>query len=532
MTIITSGKCQDHRDTSVKLSIIAALPGIVIAGGVNEAANAAPLTAQMISGTAHIISVETGLEQQIRNLDLGMSNPQLGIESDVYLMQDNLTLGSDAASDRNISNQEFGLNEKAAQNSTPSSLVEAEQHNGSDLAEILAEMRKIKEELSAQKKLITDQKAMIDMQNEKISQVQSHNQMSQMDGRQLVSAISLSDIRGTGMLQDGTSKDGQGEAALPDTPVGEAPPEAEKIEQKVEAVPEGQGVLTPKGSFVLDPSFEYSRSSTNRLVFRGIELIPGVQIGTIEASDAHRDTLIATMAGRFGLSSRLEIEGRVPLLFRRDRIEVVQQRDDQIVREIDLEETDIGDAELSLRYQLNRPRGQQPIWVAGLRVKSDTGISPYEIPFDSFGVATGLATGSGFWGVQPSISFLLPSDPVVLYGGLSYLWNVERNVDRVVGDVRIGKVDPGDAISGNVGFGFALNPRFSFSLGYSHSYLFATKTELGGTTQESKDLQVGTFNFGMSYRLTERRSLNLGFKFGVTEESPDVGLTVRVPFMF
>ena len=147
-------------------------------------------------------------------------------------------------------------------------------------------------------------------------------------------------------------------------------------------------------------------------------------------------------------------------------------------------------------------------------------------------MATGLATGSGFWGIQPSISFLLPSDPVVIYGGHGYLWNIERDIDRIVGDVLVGNVDPGDAINASVGFGFALNPRFSFSLGYRHNYIFSTRTELGDTVQNSNDIQVGSFNFGMSYRLSRRQSLNLGFQFGVTEDAPDVGITMRIPFRF
>ena len=39
------------------------------------------------------------------------------------------------------------------------------------------------------------------------------------------------------------------------------------------ALPEGSGVLTPRGRFVFDPTFEYSRSSSNRLVFRGVEIV-------------------------------------------------------------------------------------------------------------------------------------------------------------------------------------------------------------------------------------------------------------------
>src|SRR3546814_1024566 len=84
--------------------------------------------------------------------------------------------------------------------------------------------------------------------------------------------------------------------------------------------------------------FEDTRSSTNRLVYRGIELIPGIQIGLIEATDADRDTLVGTASLRYGSSDRLEAEVRLPYLYRNDRIEVVQQRDEGIVRQIALRE--------------------------------------------------------------------------------------------------------------------------------------------------------------------------------------------------
>lgn len=316
---------------------------------------------------------------------------------------------------------------------------------------------------------------------------------------------------------------------MPDAPVGAAPPPEPTVQSKVEAVPEGQGVLTPAGRMVLDSSFEYTSSSTNRLVFRGIELVPGIQIGLIEASDADRTTLITTLGARYGLTNRLEIEARVPALYRWDRIEVAQQRDEGIVRTIALKERDIGDVELALRYQLNRARGQRPIWVANLRVKSDTGKSPFEVTYDEFGVATGLSTGSGFWAVQPGVSMLLPSDPAVIFGSMSYLYHIPRNIDRTIGGAFIGRVNPGDAISGNLGFGFALNPRFSFSMGYRHSYISPSTQEIGSSVERSNRAHVGSFTFGMSYRLSPRQSVNLGFEFGATADAPDVGVTVRFP---
>ncbi len=403
-------------------------------------------------------------------------------------------------------------------------------------------------EIEAQRRIIAEQRALIDRQSamiaeqgEQIAKLQRQIAMQQAQVDRL-SSFALADVpldvlRGAGMGQGPgvvpgsvLPSPGSDSVALPDAPVGEAPPPSESPEQRVAAVPEGQGVLTRAGELFFEPSFEYTRSSTNRLVFRGIELIPGIQIGLIEATDADRDTLVGTASLRYGISDRLEAEVRVPYLYRNDRIEVVQQRDEGIVRQIKLREDHVGDVEFSLRYQFNRPVGQKPIFVGSLRVKSDTGKGPFDIGYDEFGVATGLATGSGFWAVQPGLNFLMPSDPAVIYGGVGYLYHIPRNVNKLVGEVLVGRVDPGDAVSANIGFGFALNPRFSFSLGYRHNYIFPTRSEIGETIQKSNYLHVGSLNFGMSYRLTQRDVLNLGFEIGVTEDAPDVSITLRMPF--
>ncbi len=403
----------------------------------------------------------------------------------------------------------------------------------------------VESEIDAQRRILAEQRALIDQQN--VMLAEQRQQIVKMQGQLItqqaqidrLSSFALAEaplemFRGTGMGQGvaGPALPGPGSdaVALPDAPVGEAPPPEEPPERRVAAVPEGQGVLTRAGNLIFEPSFEYTRSSTNRLVFRGIELIPGIQIGLIEATDADRDTLVGTASLRYGISDRLEAEVRIPYLYRNDRIEVVQQRDEGIVRSIALREDGIGDAEFSLRYQLNRPVGQKPIFVGSLRVKSDTGKGAFDIGYDEFGVATGLATGSGFWAVQPGLNFLMPSDPAVIYGGVAYLYHIPRDVNKLVGDVLIGRVDPGDAVSANVGFGFALNPRFSFSLGYRHNYIFPTRSEIGDTIQKSNYIHVGSLNFGMSYRLTERDVLNLGFEIGVTEDAPDVSITLRMPF--
>ncbi len=328
-----------------------------------------------------------------------------------------------------------------------------------------------------------------------------------------------------------TATSAQAAAATPDQPVGEAPPEQPR-QTNLEALPEGQNTLLGHGRLVIEPSIEYARASSNRLVFRGVEIVTGVQIGLLEANDTARDTVAGAVAFRYALTDKLELETRIPYIYRHDRITTLSQNNNTTTQTTEMEGRDIGDIEVSARYQLNNGARGGPIWVAGARVKSDTGTGPFDVARDAQGVSSELATGSGFWGVQGSVSMLYPSDPVVLYANASYLYNVPRDIDQTVGNVTIGRVDPGDSIGFGFGFGFALNPRFSFSLGYSHSYLMATETELNNTTQQSTDLQVGSLQLGMSFRASERLTLAYGVDVGVTEDAPDVRVSLRTPFSF
>ncbi|MFT4074217.1 MAG: transporter [Asticcacaulis sp.] len=317
---------------------------------------------------------------------------------------------------------------------------------------------------------------------------------------------------------------------LPQQPVGAAPP-PKKVEE-VAALPEHVGVLTPKGRFVFTPSLDYVRSSSNRLVFRGVEIVPGIQLGVIEANDADRDSAVGTVAMRYGLTSRLEVEARIPYVYRHDRVTTLAQRDETTTRTTDLDGQQIGDVEFSARYQINDVRPGRAIFVANARVKPPTGLGPYDVGYDEFGVATSLSTGSGFWAIEGGITMLYPTDPAVIFASLSYLHNVPRDINKEIGGAMVGRVDPGDSIGASLGFGLALNPRFSVSFGYSHSFIFPTKTEIGGTHQQSSSLQVGSLLMGWSYRINDRMTLTNNFEFGVTSDAPDMRMVVATPMSF
>jgi hypothetical protein len=355
----------------------------------------------------------------------------------------------------------------------------------------------------------------------------------------------LQDVRAAGLPQNSdvatdvpVSPPNQPPTTAGDQPVG-VPPAQEEQERppQVTLLSEQGGVLTPAGSLVLEPSLEYSHASQNRLTFRGVELQDVVLIGVIEASDADRDLVSPALTARYGITNRLEVEAKVPYIYRHDRLSFTIPRVDEpdIQRSETLSGDGLGDVEVAAHYQIN---GEAPYFIANMRLRTPTGEGPFDINRDSFGVEEELATGSGFFSVQPSITILYPTDPAVLFASLGYDWNVEDDIDKTIGGVIIGTVDPGDAIELTVGMGFAVNDELSFSLGYKHAYVLETRTEVTDTTtgarrtNTSSTLTLGSLLFGLGYRLQDNINLNLDLELGITDDSPDMRATFRVPIAF
>lgn len=303
----------------------------------------------------------------------------------------------------------------------------------------------------------------------------------------------------------------------------------DNLAQEAAVAPRGGGVLTPEGQLVFEPSLEFQTSSSNNFTFQGVEIIDTVLIGIISAGQQEDDTITAAVGYRYGLTDRLEFEVKIPYVYRNfQSIDQTLVAPNTRVQDTNVSGGAIGDVEFAAHYQLNQGGGDTPIFVGNLRVKSDTGRGPFEVSRNSLGLETEVATGSGFWGVEPSITMLLPSDPAVIFGNLGYLWNISEDVDTRVGTTNIGTVDPGDAIRASMGMGIGLNEQLSISLSYKHDYIL--KTKINGVAPAGSDtLQVGAIGFGLTYQLNDTTSLNFNLDAGVTEDAPDVRAMVRMP---
>lgn len=335
-------------------------------------------------------------------------------------------------------------------------------------------------------------------------------------------------------------------ATEPVRQVGQAPA---KDSRPPEVAPlfEQPGVLTQRGKYVLEPSLQFGYASSNRVALVGYTVIPALLIGLIDVREVKRNTLTGALSARMGVTNRLEVEARIPYVYRSDATVSRELFTGTAVEHVfDTSGRALGDIELAARYQLNDGGSDRAYYVAGLRFKTRTGRDPFEVVTDCVtrcvgqnasgtGLPLSLPTGSGFYSLQPTLTWLFPSDPAVFFGTLSYLHNFRRsNVDRTVlgGAMEpLGTLAPGGVFGFNFGMGLALNDKASVSLGYDHSSVGRIQQN-GITVPGSVRTQLGTLLVAYSYRLSETRSLNVSVGVGVTRDTPDVSLTVRIPTTF
>ena len=392
----------------------------------------------------------------------------------------------------------------------------------------------------------------------------------------LADGVLLSQQRGTGMSMTGQAPVAQppvlppaesGVAAplppqpRPNQPTLPAPGPAQQAPQTAqntnrqepnrppEVAPIGDtpGVLTQRGTYVLEPSVQYGYSSSNRVALVGYTVIPAILIGLVDVREIKRNTFTTAMTGRTGINNRMEVEVKVPYVYRSDAtVSRELFTGTAVERVFDTSGKGLGDIEVAGRYQLNQGGADKGYYIAGLRYKSRTGRDPFEVVTDcdtrcigenvtGTGLPLDLPTGSGFHSLQGTLTWLYPSDPAVFFGNLSYVHNFKRdNVTRLVRNgVRepLGELEPGYVLGFNFGMGLALNDKASLSLGYDHSTIARMKQN-GAPVAGSVRTQLGTLLLGYSYRLSPKRTLNIAVGAGVTRDTPDVTLTLRVPMTF
>ncbi len=321
---------------------------------------------------------------------------------------------------------------------------------------------------------------------------------------------------------------------LPSKPVGQAPPGATEKPRPPE-IPRLSdtvgGVLTKKGNIVVEPAMTYSYTSNNRVYLNAYTFLPAIAIGLIDIRQIKQHSLIGALGTRYGVTDRMELEFRVPYVYRTQS---------QLGRPVNLSPssydsafnstgTGIGDLEFAARYQLNNGSGGWPIFVGNIVATAPTGKSPFDIKYiqdtgiAGFSYAAEMPTGAGYFSFQPSLTALFPTDPAVFFGNLSYSYNAETKTS-------FGKFNPGNALGVSFGMGFGVNDRSSFSLGYSHKHVL--DSHINGEVITGSTLDIGQLLVGYSFKYTPKTTFNLSLGIGTTTDAQDVSLNFRVPMTF
>ena len=324
----------------------------------------------------------------------------------------------------------------------------------------------------------------------------------------------------------------QAGSPAPKQPVGEAPAPSERLPQTAQIFAEPT-VLTRAGGFTLEPSLQYIYSSDNRVALVGFTIIPAITIGLIDIRRVSREAWYAAITARYGVTSRFELEGKVPYVYSETSTITRPLATPSVTDStFDSNGNGLGDIELGGRYQINAFRGDNMVYIAGLRVRLPTGKGVFDVNYDpATNLQTENPTGSGFYSIQPGISFVYPSDPAVFFGGLAYTYSPSRDVGNGFGTIK-----PGGVTDLSFGMGLALNERASFSFGFQLSVVgessqsgdFSAFKTLGQTGTQT----LGTARFGLTYAFTRQTALNLTLGIGVTDETPSLELTARVPISF
>jgi len=330
-------------------------------------------------------------------------------------------------------------------------------------------------------------------------------------------------------------------SALPEE-VGQRPEEDDEQPPYVALFSDLGGILTPKGTFYVEPAVTFTTSSDNRFFFNGTEILDAILIGAIEATDSDRLALTQSIGFRYGLTNKIEIDAKIPYVYREDRVSGVAidgsaTNPSQTFID-DVYGAGLGDIEFGAHYQLNEGR-KLPYVIANIRAKAPTGTGPFDVERTPGGIETQLATGSGFWSVEPSFTFILPTDPAIIFANIGYQINLPTSPNQQIGDSIIQQFNAGDAIKTSFGIGLSLNERLSMNLGYSQSYILGTKSTFQDTVANPANgnfdtrvltqpaATVGAFALGGSYAVTDRVSINLNSSFGATDEAPDMTVSLR-----
>ncbi|EWH02193.1 hypothetical protein Q427_10080 [Halomonas sp. BC04] len=293
----------------------------------------------------------------------------------------------------------------------------------------------------------------------------------------------------------------------------------------------------------IEPGITYTYSDRSQLALSGFLVLDAIFLGNISVDSVESHTTTFDLNLRYGLTNRLEAELSLPYVYRSSTYQTIGaggSTEDYI--DANVTEGGLGDISASLYYRLLPETESRPDVVLNFGVRAPTGKHAYGVGTREIEGSEGnltvpeeLPTGNGVWGVSTGVSVLKTLDPAIVFANVGYTHNIEENFSDISSDEGQvpGRIDLGDSIRFGFGTAFALNPRFSLSLSYSHQHAFESKITEEGRAQRTligSGANSGAVNLGATYAMSDRTSLVTSVGVGLTDDAPDITLTFRMPF--
>ncbi|UVE19714.1 transporter [Pseudomonas sp. LS44] len=301
------------------------------------------------------------------------------------------------------------------------------------------------------------------------------------------------------------------------------------------------------GAFSVETGLSYSHYDTRQLFLNGFLALDSIFLGNLGVDQINSDYFTLDLTSRYNWHQRWQFDVNAPIVYRQSTYEsagAAGGASNQISDETVKGDPRLGDVNFGVSYKFMDESESQPDAVVSFRVKAPTGDEPYGIKLEpvpgnnNLNVPEDLPTGNGVWSVTPGLSLVKTVDPAVLFGNISYTYNLEESVDDLSptqGVKQPGKVKLGNWFQYGMGLAFALNERMSLSMSYSQLIAQKSKVKSDGLEWETvsgSDANAAYFNIGSTFAVNQNLTVVPNLSIGLTPDSPDFTFSVKFPYYF